>query len=166
MTEINKVWGCAVYIVDDIIILSILCLYDMLCLILSFRFPPDFWWKDFVAIFLQCIPCRCKVKKLKVDLYQIIDIYPWIIFMNKGMIIVQKLHVQCDSLKVFSTVLAAINTVFMRIVYIVHSIIILFCQLMYALLWAMSSFRSPPRFLKEGFHSNYLLDFSLHVGVW
>ena len=42
LTAINKVSGSIVRIVSHIIILSILWFYDMLCLTLSFWFPPGF----------------------------------------------------------------------------------------------------------------------------
>ena len=63
----------------------------------NFLVPDKFLMKVFRRIFYKlCIPCWCKAKKPKVDLYKILNIYPHIHFMNKGLSIVQKLHVQCD----------------------------------------------------------------------
>ena len=44
-------------------------------------------------------------------LYQILDIYPHVSFINKGKLIFHKLHVLCDSLQVVFLVLTEINKV-------------------------------------------------------
>ena len=58
------------------------------------------------------------------------------------------------SWKSFSTLLTAINKVFGCIFYIADNIVILFYQLLYVLLWVMSSFGSH-QVLKKIFCSNY-----------
>ena len=47
--------------------------------------------------------------------------------------------------------LAAINEVSLHVVYIVVDVIILFYQLLYILLWEVSSFWVPPGFLGKDF---------------
>ena len=63
----------------------------------SFRLAPIFWWKYFVTRFLHDtfnfgVRQRCQ----KLILHQIIDIYPCIKLINKGLSIFQNLHAWHD----------------------------------------------------------------------
>ena len=49
--------------------------------------------------FILCIPCSCSVNEQQVD--KKLDIYPRISFTNKGLSIVQRLHVRYDVVQVF-----------------------------------------------------------------
>ena len=82
-------------------------IYSVNCIRISwqkhngFRFPPIFWWNYSVeSVFTQCITCQCWKNKSKVDFVLNTHIKPLIKFMNKVLIIVQKLHVWCDAFKV------------------------------------------------------------------
>ena len=93
----KRMSGRIVYLVDHIVIFSNPCLCYILCLTLSFRLPPSFWLKDFVAMFLNDVShVGGRQISQKLILYQILDIKPQISFTNKGLSIVQKLHVRCE----------------------------------------------------------------------
>ena len=57
-------------------------------------------------------------------LHQILDVYPHISFIDKGMTIVHKMHMRCDSLNLFFLELTAMNKVSGRIFHIYDHIII------------------------------------------
>ena len=61
-------------------------------------------------------------------------------------------YCMCDTIhwKYFNTSLTATNKFLKRIFYIVDDIIILFYQLLYVLLWVVSSFCDPPSFWRKG----------------
>ena len=66
-----------------------------------FRFPASFWLKDFAASYFIHDSFHFGVRQRiqKLILHQILNIYPRIKYINKGILIVQKLHVQYDALK-------------------------------------------------------------------
>ena len=65
------------------------------------RLHSNFLWKDFIAIFLHDAFHFCdRQRSQKLILHQIIDAYPRIGFINKGLSIAQKIRVRFDSLEV------------------------------------------------------------------
>ena len=92
LTATNKVFTCLSYIVDDIIIFTDFCsFYCKGSQVIGSR--QGFNKKTLQLYFRLCIPCRVRYICPTLILYQIIDVYPFINFMNKeGMSIVLKLH--------------------------------------------------------------------------
>ena len=81
------------------IYVSLLCqwLYNSLCLMLSFWFPPGFRRKGLFAIVLHDafhVGFRKGIPKL--ILHTIFDVKPYFNLMNKGLLIYQKLHLRCN----------------------------------------------------------------------
>ena len=81
-TYFNKLCRHILYILDYIYFLN-QCIYIMVCLMLCFWFPADFWWKDFVV---NCLhdELRVGVRKIiqKSILHKILYVYPHINFIH------------------------------------------------------------------------------------
>ena len=101
LTAVNEVYKSIVYIIGDIIVFFYQRLYGILCLMLTFWLLSDFWWKDFIVVFLyDAFHSGVRQISRKLVFCQIIVVYSRVNYTYKGMQIVQKLDVICDTSKV------------------------------------------------------------------
>ena len=120
-------------------------------------FPPSFLWIYFIAFFLRNafhFSDRQIIQKL--ILYHIFNAYPCIIFINKGVSTVQKLHVQCEALKVFFSLLIEIDKVSRRLIYTVDHILVSSNPCFYNILCLKLSLRFPSGFWWKYFVAIFL----------
>ena len=102
LTAANDVHKHIFYILYNIIVLLYQSLYNILCLKLSCWLRPLFLMKGFHCRFLSCKSFHIGVSQRRPNLtfHQILEIYPQIKFMYKGLQIIQKTRLRCDASQV------------------------------------------------------------------